>query len=687
MTWQPLARFRDRAIPKIDNLRRARAAGLRVPDTFWVYAGDVAEPLAVEPPAALLAGPCIIRSGSPTEDTFETSNAGQLLSVVVRERDEFGAALAAVIAALPRDAAGAPLGAAFVQPLVVSEEAGVAFLDGFYFEQTVAAGSNEALTSGQARGEVRRGHFERDDAWSSWTARVYQVFASDGGPAIDIEFARDAAGYILLQARPALFELAENPILSLANHKEILGDPPSPWIVSVLVDAGREVLSFFGAVDARVAAWKDHYAIELADRAWMNFSFFFRLMDHWGLPRQFVVAGVGGEGGGPGDARILWGRFSKSAPRLVLLQLRSLFSVFTIRGRLAALDREIAAATTLADLYAVNVSAMRLAIGTNFAINSVLTGVQRVRRALRIRGDARVVTQVMMEDYRALAFRPPEERDAALDGWLASYGHRGPLESDPARPRFAELREALRRDLDASAAALEGETPEPARGSGPSWIFAPLYWIDARREWFRDQLMRRWQRIRDALLAEAAALVEAGRLARVEDVFSLRGSDLGADDLAAAAEAGAARVEAASRLVLPHTAPREELVACLGEALREEAESAGKTVFSGIALSDAVVEGVALRATDLTSLLGSAALTRDTILVVAALEPSWAVVFPRVGGVVAEIGGELSHASILLREARRPAIVNAAGIFARVATGDRLRLDGAAGLVEVLVTR
>jgi phosphoenolpyruvate-protein kinase (PTS system EI component) len=60
------------------------------------------------------------------------------------------------------------------------------------------------------------------------------------------------------------------------------------------------------------------------------------------------------------------------------------------------------------------------------------------------------------------------------------------------------------------------------------------------------------------------------------------------------------------------------------------------------------------------------------------------VVFPRVGGVVAEVGGEMSHASILLREAGRPAVVNCTGIFRRVRTGDRLRLDGARGAVEIL---
>ncbi len=62
-----------------------------------------------------------------------------------------------------------------------------------------------------------------------------------------------------------------------------------------------------------------------------------------------------------------------------------------------------------------------------------------------------------------------------------------------------------------------------------------------------------------------------------------------------------------------------------------------------------------MKADDLVSLLGRPGdLGPDVILVVPALEPSWAVVFPRVAGVVAEIGGELSHASILLREAVAP---------------------------------
>ena len=53
-----------------------------------------------------------------------------------------------------------------------------------------------------------RGHLERDADWSAWLASVYRVFGSPGGDRrIDVEFARDARGFVLLQVRPALFPL------------------------------------------------------------------------------------------------------------------------------------------------------------------------------------------------------------------------------------------------------------------------------------------------------------------------------------------------------------------------------------------------------------------------------------------------------------------------------------------------
>ncbi len=314
MSWLPLDSFRDPSVPKLDNLRRAAAAGLRVPPTWWAPAALLAEPPG--PPAELGPAPWIVRSGSPTEDTRITSNAGQLLSLPVRTAADFGDALRRVIAALPV-ADGKPRGAVFVQPLVAALEAGVAFFDGFYYECTSARGSNEGLTSGQERGSVRRGHLMRAEPWSDWLAAIHAVFAAE--PRLDIEFARDAAGYVLLQVRPALFPLVRNPTLSLANHKEILGDPPSPWMVSALVAAGQD-LSFPAQADPAIRGWDEAYAVEAAERAWLNVSFWYRWMDHFGLPRTLVTEGVGGQADGPADARLLPRRFLGSIPRLVWFQ-------------------------------------------------------------------------------------------------------------------------------------------------------------------------------------------------------------------------------------------------------------------------------------------------------------------------------------------------------------------------------
>jgi pyruvate,water dikinase len=579
----------------------------------------------------------------------------------------------------------------FVQPLLTTAEAGVAFFDGFYYERTQTRGSNEGLTSGQARGEVQRGHLMREEPWSEWLASVHAVFGNrrQGDTALDIEYARDDAGYVLLQVRPALFPVARNPILSLANHKETLGDRPSPWVVSALVEAGQD-LSFLAQADPAIARWGEAYAIEAAERAWLNVSFWYRWMDHFGLPRTFVTEGVGGSADSPADRHLLPGRCLRSLPRLLWFQLCCLRVLPGLPRALRSLDEALAAARRLDELYVVTVQALALALRGNFAINAVLSGVSRVRRALRLPTSGRVVTRDMMEAYHRLATLPAEEREAALDHWLQCYGHRGPLESDLARPRFAEVRAVLLQDLQRAASGPPAQAPPP-QATGRHWSF--LYRIDERREWFRDQLMRRWQRLRREILEEAQRLTAAGELEATEDVFWLRGSDLrvrskqtggSLRDLVAAARA---RAETIRQVELPLSAPQETILAALKRAKLEQAHEAGRQVFPGIALSSQVVEGRVHKADDLLTLLSEDCperhvLSPETILLVPTLEPSWAVVFPRVGGVVAELGGELSHASILLREAGRPAIVNCTGAFHHFQTGDQIRLDGERCLVE-----
>jgi len=64
-----------------------------------------------------------------------------------------------------------------------------------------------------------------------------------------------------------------------------------------------------------------------------------------------------------------------------------------------------------------------------------------------------------------------------------------------------------------------------------------------------------------------------------------------------------------------------------------------------------------------------------------------AVDFPRFAAVVADLGGELSHALIHLREARIPAVVNAQGASDQIADADRVIVDPTHGEVRNLAQR
>ena len=51
------------------------------------------------------------------------------------------------------------------------------------------------------------------------------------------------------------------------------------------------------------------------------------------------------------------------------------------------------------------------------------------------------------------------------------------------------------------------------------------------------------------------------------------------------------------------------------------------------------------------------------------LEATWSLIFPRFTAIVVELGGELSHASILIRETGYTAVINARVLLKRSATG------------------
>jgi pyruvate,water dikinase len=107
----------------------------------------------------------------------------------------------------------------------------------------------------------------------------------------------------------------------------------------------------------------------------------------------------------------------------------------------------------------------------------------------------------------------------------------------------------------------------------------------------------------------------------------------------------------------------------------------GGDVLRGTAASSGVVEGnarVLLSASQMSELLPG------EILVVHTTDVGWTPLFCIAAGVVTELGGPLSHAAIVARELAVPSVVNVDGITRALKTGDRIRLDGDAGVIEKL---
>jgi pyruvate,water dikinase len=100
----------------------------------------------------------------------------------------------------------------------------------------------------------------------------------------------------------------------------------------------------------------------------------------------------------------------------------------------------------------------------------------------------------------------------------------------------------------------------------------------------------------------------------------------------------------------------------------------------GLAVSAGSVEGRARVLLD----VAQADLEAGDILVTAYTDPSWSPMFVAIGGLVAEVGGQMTHGAVIAREYGLPAVVGVERATELIREGQRIRVDGTHGLVEVL---
>jgi pyruvate,water dikinase len=101
----------------------------------------------------------------------------------------------------------------------------------------------------------------------------------------------------------------------------------------------------------------------------------------------------------------------------------------------------------------------------------------------------------------------------------------------------------------------------------------------------------------------------------------------------------------------------------------------------GLAASPGVVEGPARH---VRSLQDFDEVRAGDVLVCQMTNPAWVVLFTKIVGLVTDAGGTASHPAVVSREFGIPAVVGTSDATQRIKTGDRVRVNGSTGVVELL---
>lgn len=686
---------------KARGLDRLREGGFAVPPYAVVLPGG---PVTRPGP-----GPYAVRSSGLDEDGAERSHAGEYLTRLGVPEDALEAAIAEV------SASGAPPLPVIVQTMVQAELAGVVFTaeprsgDVEIVVVEWVEGLGEALVSGRA--SPHRAVLEAGAA-ADLPGPVAEAVAAarrvaEAGP-VDLEWAWGAlAGGTeprlwLLQARPITTAHPQRLALANTNTRELFPEVLRPMSEDVAQRVVRRImgplLQPFGLDPGAATLLVLHrgrayfclnpivsWLLALPGLWWVSPA---RLGGLLGgseaeigaaiarlRPRDLPLSALSLSAtlaAGLGFLRALWRHRSGTAPRdLALVQAQTA----ALAGAPAALDDAALLARVEACLSEPDTPEMVPAGFIGFLFTGLAEGLGRrwglpATRWLTTQGTAGAGA-----GHALRALGP----DAELAGFLADWGHRAAGEMDVALPRWSEQPERLRAQLQAGTRRAP-EPPEEPRGWRAELVRALARRGSqglATREAFKDDMVRRIAHLRAALLELGARLTERGQLTEPEEVFFLRLYELAPALRGALPELRARR----ARWQADRAAEEPPGVLVLGDAGWVQPDATPHAgALRGLPASPGRVTGRAQirRHGDLRPILPG------EVLVAPFTDPGWTPLLAAAGAVVTDIGGVLSHASIIARELGVPAVVNCPEATSRVPEGALVEVDGDRGTVRVL---
>jgi phosphoenolpyruvate synthase/pyruvate phosphate dikinase len=317
---------------------------------------------------------------------------------------------------------------------------------------------------------------------------------------------------------------------------------------------------------------------------------------------------------------------------------------------------------------------------------------------------------LLAQNYHDGLLPPPAQQATAK--FLHRYGARGVAEIDLGRPRWREnpvqvmqtLQSYLRIDDAAQAPDAVFRRGEQAarrmidelqialrsapRGAGQAWL---VRWMAQRfrslaglRESPKFFIIRLFGIVRQALLQSGKELAQQGVIERPDDIFFLHLGELkglAAGYLIDWKALVAARRANYAREQLRRQTPR--LLLSDGRAFYRGVEAASPErtgVLVGAPVSPGVVEGAVRVVFD----PHTTQLAPGEILVCPGTDPAWTPLFLAAGGLVMEVGGLMTHGSVVAREYGIPAVVGVHEATRRLQTGQRVRVDGSSGEIVLL---
>ncbi len=280
----------------------------------------------------------------------------------------------------------------------------------------------------------------------------------------------------------------------------------------------------------------------------------------------------------------------------------------------------------------------------------------------------------------------PRSDSEKVEEFLSVFGHRATIDYELALPRYREDAEMMEQLLQSAASmtALDGNSPESAELPDDTTLAIAVSRarkFQSLKEEAKNHSLREISVIRQMLVELDRRLELDGGIfyLKVDELEKLR--DAGAhDELVALIDRrrmAAEQFEALPPLPTSLTLRQIERLSPTGDP--DEDIDSSEDLRGVLVAGSAPITGPArvLTGRDID-------MVEDGEIAVARyMHPSWTPVFPRLKGIVTEVGGWLSHTSILAREYNINTIVGVKGAEFRIETGDLLQLN-LDGTIEVL---